>query len=371
MLNRVCLAIVVLLSVFACSTPKEDIPPIDLSKFSDGIHHWELYSKIRSQQRWDTADVIQIADNLIAFQNRDGGWPKNIDWLTKLSPDSVKSSLSDRYKQSTLDNRNTFPQIEYLSKVYTYSNLPQYRKAAIAGFEYILNLQYSNGGWRGWDADAITFNDDVMTGVMDLLLEVKIEKAYYNWIPEALKQELLDAYDKGLEVILKCQIEVNGVKTAWCQQHDPVSYVPVKGRSYELSSITARESSDIVLFLMRIPQPDKRIISAVENAVNWFEKVQIEGYRYGSISIAERKYHETTINFDRVFVPDSAAKPVWARYYDLEDGKPFLCLRSGEVVYNLSDISFDRRVGYEWYGFWPEAVFEACQNWPYKSNLNN
>ena len=359
------------LLLLACSAQNKKVPPIDLSKFSDGIHHWELYSKIRSVERWDTTDVLEIADNLLAFQNSDGGWPKNIDWLTQLTADSVKGSLSVRYKSSTLDNRNTFPQIEYLAKVYTYTRQVKYKKAAVAGFEYILKLQYPQGGWRGWDADAITFNDDVMTGVMAMLLEVKIGADYYQWIPAELHQRLIEAYEKGLEVILKCQIEVDGIKTAWCQQHHPLSYQPVKGRSYELPSITARESSDIVLFLMKIPQPDKRIISAVENAIAWFKAVQINGYSYRDVSIPEQKYHETTINFDREFVPDSLAKAVWARYYDLNQSKPFLCLRSGEIVYHLSQIPFDRRVGYAWYGFWPQKVFEVYQDWRYKRDLNH
>lgn len=360
--------ITLLLILCSCRNDEKELTPIDLSKFSDGIHHWELYSKIRSQERWDTSDVIQIADNLLAFQNEDGGWPKNIDWLTKLPADSIIYSLSDRYKQSTLDNRNIFPQIEYLAKVYTYTGIKKYKASAVAGFEYILDNQYPQGGWRGWDADAITFNDDVMTGVMDMLLEVNNGANYYSWLPGKLRNKLKKAYHKGLKVILNCQIEVNGVKTAWCQQHHPTTYQPVRGRSYELPSITARESSDIVLFLMKIPQPGQGVISAVNDAVKWFEKAQIKGYRYGNIRIEERPYHETTINFDREFVPDSTAQPVWARYYDMEDEKPFLCLRSGKIVFHLSEIPFDRRVGYEWYGYWPEKVFKAYNHWAYKQD---
>ena len=60
---------------------------------------------------------------------------------------------------------------------------------------------------------------------------------------------------------------------------------------------------------------------------------------YEVITIEERPYHETTINFDREFVPDSTAKPVWARYYDLEKGEPFLSLIDGTIVYHLCDIS--------------------------------
>ena len=69
------------------------------------------------------------------------------------------------------------------------------------------------------------------------------------------------------------------------------------------------------------------------------------------------------IDFDREFVPDSTARPVWARYYDLEKGAPFLALQDGTIVYHLNEISFDRRVGYEWYEFWPERVLKEYPKW--------
>ena len=86
----------VLASMAACThQPKtKTYTYIDLSKFEDGIHHWNLYSRIRSGERFDTIDIVGIADNLLAYQNEDGGWPKNIDWLAKLDLDTVISDLS-------------------------------------------------------------------------------------------------------------------------------------------------------------------------------------------------------------------------------------------------------------------------------------
>jgi hypothetical protein len=105
--------------ICSCRNNQEQqaIPYINLSKFANGIHHWELYSEIRPEERFDTTDFIGIANNLLNYQNDDGGWPKNIDWLAKPDPDSVINNLSERYRQSTCDNRNTFLQIEYLSVV--------------------------------------------------------------------------------------------------------------------------------------------------------------------------------------------------------------------------------------------------------------
>ncbi len=336
---------------------------IDLTAFEDGIHHWNLYSSIRTSARLDSGDIIGIADNLLAYQNKDGGWPKNIDWLAKITPDSVINNLSVRYRQSTFDNRNIFPQIEYLSKVYSQCHINKYRVGAEMGLKYILAVENSRGGWRGWDADVITFNDDVMTGIMNLLLDIKQGINHYYWIDHELRNELLAAYERGLSVILDCQISINNQKTAWCQQHDFITHKPVQGRAYEHPAVTARESCDVILFLMRIKEPDVLVKAAIKSSVAWLKDAKINGYRYMDIPIDEKSYHETTINFDRVFVPDSSAPPVWARYYDLKYGKPFLSLNDGTIVYKLSEVSFDRRVGYEWYGYWPTAVLAIYPEW--------
>lgn len=56
---------------------------------------------------------------------------------------------------------------------------------------------------------------------------------------------LKTALDRGVDFILKSQIRTQGVLTAWCQQHDPVTYAPKLARSYELPSKSGSESAGI------------------------------------------------------------------------------------------------------------------------------
>lgn len=345
------------------SMPCDSLPCFSLNKFRDGIHHWDLFSPVRKYQRFDTTDVVGIANNLVAWQNIDGGWPKNIDWLAKLNIDSVRLIFSEAGRASTFDNQNIYPQIEYLSKAYYYLHNDIYKESALKGLHYILYSQHKNGGWRGSDVDAITFNDGVMIGIMSLFMDIINRKGYYNWIQQDIRDLIQISFDKALLITLQCQIIVNGNKTAWCQQHDNNSLKPVKARSYELASITAKESTDIILFLMKIDNPGDSVIAAVESAMKWLEDSKITGYKYEKVKIPVIKYYETTVDFDRVFVADTTAKPVWARYYAVETNTPFLCNRNGIVVYSLSEIDFERRVGYEWYGYWPEAAFQAYPAW--------
>lgn len=346
------------LTVFA---QEKNIPSLDA--FSDGIHHWNLEHKDRTYQRYTPDQFRSIADNFVAYQNEDGGWPKNVDWLAILPVDSVKMALKERYRQSTLDNRNTFPQVEYLADVYNLTKDDTYKLAVLKGLNYLLKTQKPNGGWRGWDVDAITFNDEVTTGALELFLRIQKGDTSFAWLDDSMKRRIYNAFHKGLDMILRCQVVQNGVKTAWAQQHDNHTFLPVKARTYELPSITANESCSVIALLMDIPHPSDEVVEAVKAAIAWLRKVQIRGIRVERISIPAERIINHEYPYDKVVVEDAEAKPIWARFYEVDDNTPFMCTRSGQKVWKLADVNAERRTGYDWYGYWPEEVFKRYDEW--------
>jgi len=337
--------------------------PVDLSLFIDGIRHWGIFSPIREYERYDTTDFQGIAKQLISFQNEDGGWPKNIDWLGKLDPNDIRKRLPDHDWESSLDNNNTYAQIRYLSKTFRLTGNELYRDSALKGIRFILSSQNSSGGWRGSDVDAITFNDDVMLGVMRLLRDISISQEPFQWVEADLREASKRAFERALATTLACQVKINGIKTAWGQQHDHKTLIPIKGMSYELPSVTPKESSGIVEFLMSLENPSTEVKAAISAAVMWFRQAAIIGYGYVSVPVPERKFHQTSAYFDRVFLENPDAHPVWARFYDLERGRPFICRSDGTIVEKFEDLSYEQRIGYDWYGFWPEEVFKLYPDW--------
>lgn len=337
--------------------------PISLKDFHDGIHHWNLVNPERNYERFQEKEVLSIADNFIAWQNPDGGWPKNIDWLAKLDVDSVRVALKPKNRLSTLDNRNTFPQIAYLSEVYMQSKQEKYKNAALNGILYILAMQNASGGWRGWDVDAITFNDEITTGAMELFLDIKEKKPQYLWIDEQLYNQIVQSFDKALDVTLRCQIVVNGKKTAWCQQHDHITLAPIQARSFELPALTAGESCDILLLLMKIKNPSPEIVDAINCGMQWLESAKIEGIRVEKQSIPADKIINKEYPYDNVVVNDSTAPTIWARYYEIDTNRPFMCTRQGVKVYSLAEVDPERRTGYAWYGYWPAKAFKVYEKW--------
>lgn len=358
--KRSVLSLTFLLTV---SCTHKSVEPPSLAGFKDGIHHWNLEHEDRSYARYDSSQWSEIAANLIAYQNGDGGWPKNIDWLGVLNADSVYAALKESYKKSTLDNRNTFPQIEYLAQVYGITQDAKYKNASLKGLMYLLHTQKDNGGWRGWDVDAITFNDEVTTGALDLFRNIIQGDERFLWLDTHTRRHIQDGYERGLRMVLDCQILQNGVKTAWAQQHDNETLLPVPARSYELAGITANESCDVALFLMGIDHPTDEIIDAVQHAVVWLHSVQIEGMRVEQIPLSAEQIINPEYPFDRVVVEDQEAKPIWARYYELSDNTPFMCTREGQKVWKLADVNPERRTGYDWYGYWPKKVIDAYPGW--------
>lgn len=336
---------------------------ISTVRFNDGIHHWNLVHEHRDYPRYTEAQYENIADNLIAYQNPDGGWMKNIDWLGILDTDSVKRDLDEDHLRSTLDNRNTFPQIEYLADVYLATKKEKYKKAALKGLEYLLTIQKDNGGWRGWDVDAITYNDDVTTGALELFRNILQGDTSFSWLDDALLNRIRKGYEKGISLTLRCQIVQDGVKAAWAQQYDNVTLEPVKARTFELPGISADESCGVILLLMGIDHPSKEVIDAVKGAVAWLERVKIKGIRVERIPLPKDKIINHEYPFDNVVVEDPDAEPIWARFYEVSDNTPFMCTRQGQKVWKLSDVNAERRTGYDWYGYWPKKVLAQYPGW--------
>jgi PelA/Pel-15E family pectate lyase len=157
-----------------------------------------------------------------------------------------------------------------------------------------------------------------------------------------------------------------GKPTAWCQQYDEVKLTAAWARKFEPPSICNGESSDLVLFLMKLDHPSKPIVDAVQNAVAWFEASKIYNTRVKTIP-AERMVTPFRISVtDRIVVTDTTAPPIWTRYYELKTHKPLFCNRDSKVVYSLAEVLRERRDGYGWYTYNPQKVLNHYHEWQQK-----
>lgn len=319
-----------------------------------------------------TPEATRIADNVLLYQQTTGGWPKNIYIPAELTQQELEDALhaKDDVNASTIDNDATSTEIRYLSRVYLATRIDKYRDAALEGIRYILRTQYANGGFpQFWPRPTgyythITYNDNAMVNVLKVLREVYEQKAPYTFIPDTISDKARAAFDKGVECILQTQVRQNGKLTVWCAQHDEHTLAPAKARAYELPSLSGAESDNIVLLLMSLPQPSPEIIASVEAAIDWFKANQITGIMRETFTNNEGKK-------DYRMVPCPQDNPsclsLWARFYTLEDNRPFFCDRDGIIKFNLSEIGYERRNGYSWYNSNGLKVMKEYEKW--KKNL--
>ncbi len=320
---------------------------------------------------FNTEEATRIGDQILLWQRATGGWPKNVDMVSPMSDQLKAEVAADKMRQddSTTDNDATTIQMTYLARLYKATGEERFKQAFRKGVEYLLSGQYENGGWPQFWPEMrdyqihITYNDDAMVNTMTLLRDIALGVAPYDSdICEVeLKQRMMKAFDKGVECILDTQIVVDDKPTVWCQQHDRESFAPAKARAYELPSYCSQESAAIVKLLMEIPNPDQRIVKAVDGAMKWFEENRVKCVTYTRENV-DGKWNATLVDNPK----DDT--PFWARYYDLQNCQPFVCDRDGIPRRNLDEIGEERRNGYSWYNDRPAALFPMYKEW--KSKLH-
>ncbi|MFB3785730.1 MAG: pectate lyase [bacterium] len=314
---------------------------------------------LRQEDAWyQSEEAARIADNVRLYQLDIGGWPKNLDMAEPLSESERDALLQKKRerKAGTIDNGATYTQLEFLARVFNATKEERFQQAFLKGLDFLLAMQYENGGWpqspfqSGYPLH-ITFNDNAMTGVMRLLREIGRGAPVYAFVDEARRVKAAAAVQKGIECILRCQVIVDGRRTAWCAQHDEKTLRPAPARSYEKISLSGSESVGVVRLLMEIDNPPPPVIEAVQGAVAWFERVKLTGIR-------QIRKEDTSLpgGYDKVIIEDPAAPPLWARFYEIGTNRPIFCGRDGIIKYSLAGIEHERRAGYSWYTESPDSL---------------
>jgi len=316
---------------------------------------------------YKTDEAKRIADNVLLYQLTTGGWPKNIFMpkeLTATEEDELIQAKTN-VDEGTIDNGATTSEIQYLAKVYREHKEERYKQAVLDGIDYLLEAQYDNGGWpqcyprtRGY-VTQIQYNDNSNVNVLEFVRDIYENRELYPFVTGERLDRLKKAFDKGIDCILKTQVVQNGKLTVWCAQYDHKTLKPAQARAYELVSLSGQESDNIILLLMSLKNPSKEVINAVVGAVDWFKEVQIDGVKIEYFTDEEGKKDRRLVKC----IGDEDCPPTWARFYDIDTNEPFVCDRDGIKRYSLSEIGYERRMGYKWYNNDGMEVFKRYEEW--------
>ena len=299
--------------------------------FSQDYKNWVRFAP-RLPDAWFLTDSARLVGaNVMAHQMENGAWPKNVNFF-RLENDGAAAPSS--LEAATIDNGATTTEIRFLMRLFAATGDSLCLESALRGVRYLLSMQYDNGGFPQYFPRhdhyhaRITFNDDAMVSALRLLREVSLRRAPYGPFPLELSVEAAAAVDKGVACILACQYVQHGVRTVWAQQYDEHTLQPAPARAFELAGLCSAESAAIVEFLQTVSADHPEVLPAIEDAINWFRAHQL---------------------------PDGR----WARFYTLEDNRPFFCGRDGVMRFSLDEIEEERRNGYSWYNTRPAKLLRT------------
>jgi PelA/Pel-15E family pectate lyase len=323
-------------------------------------------------------EARRVADIVVSFQTPAGGWSKNLDLTDhRRAPGELFDPNNDSRRLGpadfdapgggnwnyvgTFDNGATVTQLRYLAKVISAVGSPAAdpdRQSFLRGIDYIFAAQYPNGGWpqvwplQGGYHDAITYNDNAMINVLNLLRAVSEGKDEFAFVPARTRTLAATCVQRGIRCLLATQIVAEGRHTVWGQQHDPLTLKPSSARNYEMPAQAAAESAGVTLFLMQLPEPDPETVAAVRAAAAWFEKTAVHDVAY-----------KTLEGTGRQLVPAPGSGPLWARFYEIGSDRPVFGDRDKSIHDRLEEISAERRNGYAWYGGSGNRALERYRTW--------
>jgi PelA/Pel-15E family pectate lyase len=312
---------------------------------------------------WFAGDEAKrLADAILSYQTPSGGWSKHLGFTHGLRQPGMQWTSQNEPGQpahyvATFDNGSTTEEIFFLANVWQATKREDCKAAVIKGLNFIFAAQFPNGGWpqvyplEGGYHDDITFNDDAMTHVLELLQSITENQPYYAFLNDAQRAQTATALAKGIQCVLKTQVAQNGTKTVWCAQNDALTLQPATARKMEPATLSGLESAHILKFLMTITNPTPEVVTCIEAGLKWLENAKITG-----IGTTKNEKGKT------IYVADPNATEVrWARFYNLTTGKPVFPGRDGVQYETFAAMSENNKLGYDYYTSQPGSIVGTSQ----------
>ena len=290
-----------------------------------------------------TDDARAIADRVVEWQSSAGAWTKGIDY----SRPPAGGEPADVWSRGTFDNEATSAELRFLARVIA-ANDPErarpWRAAFLRGLAYVFDSQYPNGGFpqvyplAGSYHDAITYNDSAMLRALAILRDVAERKAGLRVRAGGAKGRGREAPAAGRRLHPRHPDQDSGrpahgvVPAARCADG-----TALRGRNFEPIAASASESASICQFLISLPEATPAVSSALDDAIAWFERVALH----------DVEWHRPNVSGNGLIAVPGAA-PLWARFYEIGTDKPIFGDRDRTIHYNVTELSSERRLGYQW-----------------------
>jgi len=218
----------------------------------------------------------KAANALIYGQHLLGGWHYFIDFDPEGIEDYYEEVASNcwgweeyyrYYGNCTYDDDVQTGPTRFMMNLYLATLDPKYKSALDKALDFVLLSQFPNGAWpqrfplRDGYSSHYTFNDNVIFGNIDLLLE-----AYERLGNAGYKKAAL----RGMDFVRLSQL--SPPQAGWCQQfsHD---MKPAKARNYEPAAVEPRATIECIQELERYYKitGEKKYLAGIPDAIAWLE----------------------------------------------------------------------------------------------------
>lgn len=308
-----------------------------------------------------SAEAGALADVILSYQTPSGGWSKHTGYAR--GPRQPGMLWSSQYEPgrsphylATFDNGSTTRQIQFLAAMALATGREDCRAGVLRGVDFILAAQYPHGGWpqvyplEGAYHDDVTFNDSAMTNVLAVLRDIHEGAPEYAFVDADRRARVSAALTAGIACIIATQQETGGVKSVWCAQYDPLTLRPASARKMEPASLSGLESARVLEFLITLRDQTPEVIAAANAGLAWMEQARVT-------DVAKRK-----VNGKTIYQIDPASTEIyWARFYDLQSGKPIFPGRDGVVYENYEAMIAKNAGGYDYFSTIPGSVVGTKQ----------
>ena len=262
-----------------------------------------------------------VADALIWGQLETGGWDYVVDFLGEDRWRYRHEGAVDQEGSDTcvFDDNVSQEAIRLLMAVDGVLGRDPYHDAVLYALEFMMESQFENGAWPqkypltgsypDYYQEYYTFNDRVINDCISVMME-----AYQRYGDE----RYLRSAEMGGSFIIISQIEEP--QGGWAQQY-LWNLTPAWARAFEppavCSAVTGRNI--ITLLDLYLYTGNETYLTPIPSAIDWLNRSTI-------------------------------GEELWARFYELGTNRPIYGDRDGQIHYELSEISEERRRGYSWNG---------------------
>lgn len=256
----------------------------------------------------------------------------------------------------TFDNGATMNELRFLARIYPATRDESYRDAFDRGLDYILKAQYPTGGWPQSYPPDGKYHRYITFNDNSMV-------NIMNFIREVATDDRYRFVKTGKRAEARKEFDRGVECILKCQ-------VKVNGKpavwcaqhdEIDFSPRPARAFERVSLSGSESVGIVRLLMSLDHPDANTATAVESAVAWFESAKITGHKVVEVADEKspggkDRRLVEDPAAAPLWARFYDIGSNRPFFCDRDGIVKYQLSEIGYERRNGYSWLGNWPQTI---------------